>query len=78
MNGKRVVGVLMLVWMTLTCGCAGTKGAHDVRVTYEALEETDNGRFLVDSEKKGRPSKWVTLNALRALKAHHSPAASTK
>jgi hypothetical protein len=34
------------------------------------LEETYNGRFQVDIEKKGRPSKWVTLNALRALKAY--------
>ena len=32
------------------------------------LEETFNGRFLVDIEQKGKPSKWVTLNALRVLK----------
>ena len=32
------------------------------------LESTYNGRFLVNIEQKGRPSKWVTLNALRALK----------
>jgi hypothetical protein len=32
------------------------------------LEETFNGRFLVNIEQKGRPSKWVTLNALRVLK----------
>ncbi|MBN2265862.1 MAG: nitrogen fixation protein NifH, partial [Candidatus Aminicenantes bacterium] len=43
-----------------------------------ALEETCNGRFLVDIEKKGRPSKWVTLNALRALKAHQLKAVPTK
>ncbi len=35
-----------------------------------ALENTYNGRFQVDIEKKGRPSKWVTLLALRALKAY--------
>ena len=32
------------------------------------LENSFNGRFRVDIEKKGKPSKWVTLNALKALK----------
>jgi hypothetical protein len=32
------------------------------------LEMTYNGRFQVDIERKGKPSKWVTLNALRVLK----------
>lgn len=32
------------------------------------LRDTFNGKFLVDIEEKGRPSKWVTLHALRALK----------
>ncbi len=32
------------------------------------LENTLNGRMLVSVEQKGKPSKWVTLNALRALK----------
>jgi len=32
------------------------------------LEETFNGRFLVNIEQKGKPSKWVTLQALRVLK----------
>ena len=34
------------------------------------LENTFNGRFQVNIEKKGKPSKWVTLNALRALKPY--------
>jgi hypothetical protein len=34
------------------------------------LENTFNGRFQVNIEKKGKPSKWVTLNALRALKGY--------
>jgi hypothetical protein len=34
-----------------------------------ALENTFNGRFRVNIEQKGRPSKWVTLFALRVLKA---------
>jgi hypothetical protein len=37
------------------------------------LENTFNGRFQVDIEKKGKPSKWVTLNALRALRAYFGP-----
>lgn len=32
------------------------------------LENTYNGRFQVNIEQKGSPSKWVTLNALRTLK----------
>jgi hypothetical protein len=32
------------------------------------LESTYNGRFQVDIERKNKPSKWITLNALRVLK----------
>lgn len=32
------------------------------------LENTFNGRFQVNIERKDEPSKWVTLNALRVLK----------
>ncbi len=32
------------------------------------LENTFNGRFHVNIEQKGKPSKWITLNSLRALK----------
>ncbi len=32
------------------------------------LENTYNGKFRANIEKKGRPSKWVTLLAVRALK----------
>jgi len=35
------------------------------------LESTFNGRFHVDIEQKGRPSKWITLNALKALKGFY-------
>ncbi len=34
------------------------------------LENTYNGRFQVNIEKKGEPSKWVTLIALRALREY--------
>jgi hypothetical protein len=33
------------------------------------LEDTFNGRLLVDVERRARPSKWLTLRALRVLKA---------
>jgi hypothetical protein len=32
------------------------------------LENTFNGRYQVNIEKKGEPNKWITLNALRTLK----------
>lgn len=32
------------------------------------LEHTLNGKSLVNIEQKGRPSKWITLRALRVLK----------
>ncbi|HWQ20884.1 MAG TPA: hypothetical protein VN455_13975 [Methanotrichaceae archaeon] len=35
------------------------------------LASTFNGRFQVDIEEKGRPSKWVTLNALKVLKGYY-------
>jgi len=31
------------------------------------LQQTFNGRFVVDIETKGEPSRWVTLKALQAL-----------
>jgi hypothetical protein len=36
------------------------------------LENTFNGRFQVDIERKGELSKWITLNALKALKRFYS------
>nr|MDO8099252.1 nitrogen fixation protein NifH [Candidatus Njordarchaeota archaeon] len=32
------------------------------------LDNTFNGRFQLNIERKGQPSKWITLNALRVLK----------
>ena len=31
------------------------------------LENTYNGRFQVNIERKAKPSKWITLHALKAL-----------
>jgi hypothetical protein len=36
------------------------------------LDKTFNGRFHTNIEKKGKPSKWITLNALRMLKRYYS------
>jgi hypothetical protein len=35
------------------------------------LENSYNGRFQANIETKGKPSKWVTLNALRVLKGYY-------
>ncbi len=36
------------------------------------LETTFNGRFQASIERKGKSSKWITLNALRVLKRFYS------
>jgi hypothetical protein len=35
------------------------------------LENSFNGRVQVAIERKGKPSKWITLNALRVLKGYY-------
>lgn len=35
------------------------------------LENTFNGRYQANIERKGEDSKWITLNALRALKRYY-------
>lgn len=35
------------------------------------LESTPSGRMQTNLEQKGKPSKWVTLNALRVIKGVH-------
>jgi hypothetical protein len=36
------------------------------------LENTFNGRYQVNIEQKGKPSKWITLHALRMLKRFYN------
>ena len=36
------------------------------------LENTFNGRFQTNIEQKCKPSKWITLNALKVLKRYYS------
>lgn len=53
---------------------AGKRGAQG----RWKLDNTQNGRFVVDIETKGQPSRWVTLKALQVLRAAgtagHQPA----
>jgi len=35
------------------------------------MENTFNDHFHVDIEQKGKPSKWITLNALKVLKGYY-------
>jgi hypothetical protein len=35
------------------------------------LERTFNGRYQADIESKNKPSKWITLNAIRVLKRYY-------
>ncbi|MEQ8155602.1 MAG: hypothetical protein ABRQ25_12065 [Clostridiaceae bacterium] len=34
------------------------------------LENSFNGKTIVDIEKKSQPSKWITLKALKILKEY--------
>jgi hypothetical protein len=36
------------------------------------LENTFNGRFQMNIEQKGKPSKWITFHALRILKRFYN------
>jgi hypothetical protein len=35
------------------------------------LKNTYNGKMWIDIEEKNKPSKWITLRALRVLKRYH-------
>jgi hypothetical protein len=37
-----------------------------------SLQDSFNGRFVVDIEAKGEPSRWITLGALRVLNGAHA------
>jgi hypothetical protein len=60
----------------LECKDARMEGAADLIRSKQGkdgtwiLANTFNGQFQEDIEEKGKPSKWITLNALRALKGY--------
>ncbi|MCU0521638.1 MAG: nitrogen fixation protein NifH [Anaerolineae bacterium] len=62
----------------LGCRDSRMQEAVDVLVSRQdstgkwTLANTFNGRFLVDVEEIGKPSKWITLNALRVLKRYYA------
>ena len=70
--------VLEILGILTTLGRAGDERAREARDLVAAkhdaqgrwrLENTFNGRFVVDIEAKGQPSRWITLRALRVLNA---------
>ncbi len=68
--------VLEVALLLLELGCRDERLADAIALVRArrgadgrwALQETFNGSFQVDIEVKGRPSKWITLNALRVMK----------
>ena len=68
--------VLEIALLLLRLGCRDERMQEAVALVRSrggpdgrwALQDTFNGRFQVDVEQKGKPSKWITLNALRVLK----------
>ncbi len=70
--------VLEILGILAKLGLAGDERAREARELVAArrdaqgrwkLGSTFNGRFVVDIEAKGQPSRWVTLRALRVLNA---------
>ena len=42
------------------------------------LKHTFNGKMIVDIEEKHKPSKWITLRAMRVLKRYYSRSSLAK
>jgi len=69
---------ILLILLKLGCRDHRMQEAVDVVASKQdklgkwLLESTFNGRYQINIEQKGRPSKWVTLNALRVLKSYYS------
>jgi hypothetical protein len=76
MYGTDILEILGIL-TKLGCRDERMQEAVDVVVSKQdprgiwKLANTFNGKFLVDIEEKGRPSKWITLNALRILKGYY-------
>jgi hypothetical protein len=65
---------ILNILLKLECRDKRMQEAVDIVVSKQnergkwILENTYNGRFQTNIEQKGKPSKWITLNALRVLK----------
>ncbi|MDD1752015.1 MAG: hypothetical protein LUQ38_02860 [Methanotrichaceae archaeon] len=76
MYGTDILEILGIL-TKLGCRDERMQEAVDVVVSKQdsngawRLANTFNGKYLIDIEEKGRPSKWITLNALRVLKGYY-------
>jgi hypothetical protein len=65
---------MLLILTRLGCQDERMKEAVDLVISKQdtkgrwILENTYNGRFQVNIERKGKSSKWITMNALKILK----------
>ncbi len=72
--------ILEILEILTRLGCRDERMAEALEVVeakqqpqgYWLLEDDYYGRLQTNIEKRGRPSKWVTLNALRVLKRMHA------
>ena len=71
--------ILEILGILTQLGCRDERMQEAVDVVVSKQEDSGrwklsdnfNGRFQVDVEKKGKPSKWITLNALRVLQRYY-------
>jgi ketosteroid isomerase-like protein len=68
MRGRIFIGMLLLAVIVPAYGCAGgkAKGTHDIRITYDALNETDMARMK--QMEQGTP---LELSAIEKFKDFH-------
>jgi hypothetical protein len=65
---------ILLILTQLNCRDSRMQDAIDILLSKQdqqgrwKMENSYNGKVIVNIEKKGNPSKWITLNALRVLK----------
>ncbi|MCX6226083.1 MAG: nitrogen fixation protein NifH [Bacteroidia bacterium] len=68
---------ILLILAQLNCRDQRMQDAIDIVLSKQdqqgkwKLENSFNGKFVANIEKKGNPSKWITLNALRVLKYYY-------
>ena len=67
MRGRICIGMLLLAGIVLAYGCAGgkAKGAHDIRITYDALNETDMGRMK--HMEHGTPLEQAAIERFKVI-----------